>query len=142
MSYQINDVSLNLSNPIDKYWYSKHKNNIKRNNVDFISSVIDDAKNGKCVNYSPRYYACAKFISLTTNLKFKKIQKYTYYIRTFNDDFCDTFTVGNKTDLMCSVSAHMSHDNKGQSGGKRIGMCKSGCCSYYKRNNGFSIQWI
>ncbi len=107
---------------------------------------MTDAKNKSRVKYSPCYYACAKFIKHTTKMKFIKKQNISYYIRTFNDDFLDTYIVDNKENLVCSRTNQTNQlDLKTNNlcGGKKISRCKNMCCDFYcKTSKKFFIQWI
>ena len=76
MSYQVDGIVFDLSNPISKFWFSKHKKQLTKNNLEYIKDVLEDARNKKQIKYSPKYFACAKFIKNTTNLKYKKINIY------------------------------------------------------------------
>jgi hypothetical protein len=139
----IDGIEFNLSNPINKHWYSKCKKSLIKNDP-LLTSVINDAKNKNKIKYTPRYYAYAKFIKATTNLRYKKIQDNIYYIAVFNDDFLDCFQVNNKKDLVCNNKLQWQRRFDGSlSGGKQIGKCKNGCCIYhYKIRRSFYIQWI
>jgi len=132
-TYTIDDVQFNLSNPIDKYWYSKHKNMIMKNNIDMIKTVLDDVKNKKKVQYTPKYYACAKFIQQTTSFTFKKVNNKLYYVVTTNDDFIDAFCAGfSKKDLVCSNASknNLCFCNNKWISGTKIGKCKNNCCFF------------
>lgn len=47
MQYIISNIEINLSNPINKYWFSKHKKQLIKNNIGFIQCVLTDAINKK-----------------------------------------------------------------------------------------------
>jgi hypothetical protein len=143
MTYIIDEIEFDLSKPINKYWYSKFKKAILKNQIDYIKSVLSDAKNKNKIKYSQKYYACVKFIKSTTNLKFIKEENNSYYVLTFNDDFMDTYTVEHKTNLICSRALNnLVLDHKSIWGGKKIGKCINGCCTYYCKKKKFYIQWI
>lgn len=141
---QFSNIQFNLSKPINKYWYSKHKKQLIRNNTNFIKCVLADAINRKIIIYSQKYYSCAKFIKSTTNLKFIKRQKNIYYVKIFNDDFIDTYIIQNNNDFKCMKKNIFNNitNCKNIKGGKNIGKCKNNCCQYYSKNDRFYIQWI
>jgi hypothetical protein len=144
MTYIIDGIEFNLSNPINKYWYSKFKKSlIKDQTNNFIKIVLTDAKNKNKIKYSPQYYACAKFIKATTNLKYKKEQKKIYWVFTINDDFWDTYTVKDKSELVCSRANKLVLDKDYESRccGSKIGKCKNGCCQFLCKTKKFYIQW-
>jgi hypothetical protein len=62
MKYIIDGIEFDLSRPINKYWYSKFKKSMLKDEIDYIRRVLTDAKNKNKIKYSPQYYACAKFI--------------------------------------------------------------------------------
>ena len=101
MSWLINNTEINLSIPINKYWYSKHKKQLLKKCTALIEYVINDAKSNRKIIYNTKYYACAKFIKHTTNLKFIKKQKYIYYVIVYNDDFADKYLVENANNFKC-----------------------------------------
>lgn len=142
MSYCIDSVQFDLTQPVNKYWFSKYKKSLLKNQTAYLKRVIDDAVRNNHVTYSPQYYSCAKFISKTTNLKFKKTDNVIFYIRTFNDDFLDYFEVDKKTDFECTKQNKIPMSKTNLSGGKKIGKCTNGCCWYYcKTLKKFNIQW-
>lgn len=138
---------INLNNPINKFWYKKYKKAISKNNVivlEYLKSTLNDSINKKNIEYTPKYYACAKFIRATTIYKFKKTQIYIYYIDTFNDDFLDKFIVKNYSEFECvntNMFKHKFENNKILNGGKKIGICKNKCCQFYKKKSSFIINW-
>jgi len=142
MTYIIDDIQFDLSNPINKYWYSKFKKSILKNQINYIKNIICDAKNKNKILYSPQYYACAKFIKYTTKFKFIKIQILSYQICTYNEDFLDIFIVKDINELRCSKYSNLNIDCNANLNGKKIGKCSNNCCNYFRIYKKFYILWI
>ena len=143
MSYIIDKIKFHLSNPINKYWYAKYKKRLLKGYTQYFTQILSDAKNKRKITYSSRYYACAKFIKATTHLRYKKEQKHIYWVRTYNDDLIDTYTVSNESELVCSNKNKLVADvNTRWSSGKHIGMCTNKCCYFICKPDKFDIQWV
>jgi len=141
MSYIIDNIAFDLSNPINKYWYSKFKKDLMKNRVYYIKKVLEDAKNKRKVEYTPKYYACVKFIKHTTNLRFTKHHIIQYYIGTIAEDFYDVVKVYDKNKLSCNYDTHIIDGKARWNYGREIGKCKNKCCTFYKQNKSFYIEW-
>lgn len=138
----IDGIYFNLSNPILKYWYSRCKKDMGSN---FLKSVIDDAINKREKQYTPKYYAYAKFIKHCTNLRFNKIQKYNYFVVS---GYGYNTVIYNVHNTKCIYEIIKPNDIKSQCrnyGGCLVGHCKK-CidipCRYYKKKNKFIIKWV
>jgi hypothetical protein len=132
MKYIIDGIEFDLSRPINKFWYSKFKKLMLKNEIEYIQRILEDTRDKNKIKYSPFYYACVKFIKYTTNIKFKKQQNNLYWITTFNDDFMDTFIVDCKNNFKCSrTTNNLEISEKTLLCGKNIGKCKNRCCQFY-----------
>jgi hypothetical protein len=142
MSYVVDDVEFHLSNTINAHWYSKFKKQLRKHHLSKIKQIIADAKQKKKQSYSARYYACAKFVKATTHLRYKKEQRFVYWVRTMDGDLIDTYTVANKSDLCCVYQHRLVLDADNRWGGRSMGMCTNKCCHFFRRPDKFAIQWL
>ena len=143
MSYTVENTIFTISNPMNKYWYSKYKKDLCKDKTEFIKTLLNDAYDKKTVKYTPRYYACAKFIRATTNLNFVKKNILVFYINTTSGYFDDVYIVNGPNDFKCSkVNKLIMENNKFVNNGKIIGKCENSCCTYRRKIETFTIRWL
>lgn len=143
---------LDLSKIENKFYHSKWNKILRKNNQDeisYLNNVIDDAINKNEIEYNTKYYSCAKFIRDTGNYKFKKIQKYKYYVQTFEDEFDKTYISNIYEKCVCINSNKLHYNNHNHYNiyyndvsGSVIENCTNNCCKLYKKNYNFNIKWI
>ena len=93
--------------------------------------------------YSPKYYSCAKFLRDVAGFKFKKIQKYVYFVEPLYTTTYDVFLADGRNNCVCCKENTLQRDYyyRGASG-RRIGTCPNKCCRFYKKNTTFIIRWF